>query len=95
MRCENYGHKEYIALNDFTIEPIMPQSISLPDSWRSSLGQDWKNIQNSLLHTAGNLTLTGSNSKYSNRPFIEKRHMENGFAESPLTLNKGLGKVHD
>lgn len=70
----------------------MPQSNPLPDSWQSSLGQDWKNIQNSLLHTAGNLTLTVYNTEYSNHPFIEKRDMENGFAESPLTLNKGLGK---
>lgn len=45
------------------------------------------------LHTVGNLTLTGYNPELSDRPFIEKRDLECGFAESPIRLNKGLGKL--
>ena len=39
----------------------------------------------------GNLTLTGYNSEYSDRPFKQKRDMEGGFKQSPLRLNAGLG----
>src|SRR5699024_547753 len=28
------------------------------------------------------------------RPFVEKRDLEGGFADSPLRLNKGLGKLN-
>src|SRR5262249_34231095 len=39
------------------------------------------------------LTLTGYNPELSDRPFAEKRDMKGGFAESPLRLNQGLGKL--
>lgn len=39
------------------------------------------------LHTLGNLTRTGYNSEYSDRPFVEKRDMPGGFKQSPLVLN--------
>ena len=45
------------------------------------------------MHTLGNLTLTGYNSEYSDRPFTEKRDMKGGFRESPLRLNKELGSL--
>jgi predicted transport protein len=48
-------------------------------------------VQETWLHTLGNLTLTGYNSEYSDRPFTEKRDMPGGFAQSPLLLNQGLG----
>ena len=35
--------------------------------------------------------MTGYNSEYSDRSFIEKRDMNGGFKESPLKLNEGLG----
>ena len=44
--------------------------------------------QQTWLHTIGNLTLTGYNSEYSDRPFTEKRDMPGGFKESPLKLNQ-------
>ncbi|MCZ5753893.1 HNH endonuclease family protein [Escherichia coli] len=44
------------------------------------------------LHTLGNLTLTGYNSSYSDRPFAKKRDIKGGFKESPLRLNTGLGQ---
>ena len=40
------------------------------------------------LHRLGNLTLTGYNSTYSDRPFSEKKTISGGFDESPLRLNK-------
>ena len=54
-------------------------------------------MQETWLHTLGNLTLTGYNSEYSDRTFAEKRDMpdkpELGFRHSPLMLNVGLGQV--
>ncbi|GAA6978449.1 hypothetical protein ID0082_13030 [Helicobacter pylori] len=66
----------------------MPQELN--DDWEKDLGQDYKRIHTQYLHTIGNLTLTGYNSKYSNRSFKEKRDMEKGFKDSPLRLNQGL-----
>jgi predicted transport protein len=57
------------------------------------LGPEWKRIQKTWLHTLGNLTLTGYNSEYSDRPFVEKRDMKKGFKQSPLKLNAGLGQL--
>jgi predicted transport protein len=50
-------------------------------------------VQEQWLHTLGNLTLTGYNAEYSDRPFAEKRDMVGGFKESPLKLNAGLGHL--
>jgi len=92
-RLENHGKKERIAVENYTIEHILPQNPNLNDTWRSDLGAEWKKIQNTWLHTLGNLTLTGYNSEYSDRSFAEKRDHEKGFAKSPLALNEGLGAV--
>jgi predicted transport protein len=80
-------------VNDYTIEHIMPQNENLSTEWRQALGVDWERVQKTWLHTLGNLTLTGYNSEYSDRPFVEKRDMNGGFKESPLLLNKELGAV--
>ena len=90
-RFENHGRKERVLVQDYTIEHIMPQNENLSDQWRNDLGEDWKRIQEQYLHTLGNLTLTGYNSEYSDRPFHEKRDMEGGFKDSPLRVNRGLG----
>lgn len=50
-------------------------------------------MQATWLHTLGNLTLTGYNAEYNDRPFVEKRDMKGGFKESPLHVNKGLGML--
>lgn len=92
-RFENYGRKERVPVNEYTIEHIMPQSESLSNGWKAALGDEWERIHASYLHTLGNLTLTGYNSEYSNRAFAEKRDMEGGFRQSPLRLNKGLGEL--
>jgi uncharacterized protein with ParB-like and HNH nuclease domain/predicted transport protein len=92
-KFENYERKEPKFVNDYTIEHIMPQNENLSVEWRQALGSDWERVQKTWLHTLGNLTLTGYNSEYSDRPFVEKRDMNGGFKESPLLLNKELGAV--
>lgn len=92
-RLENHGRKERVNVEEYTIEHIMPQNENLSAAWRADLGPAWQTVQTQYLHTLGNLTLTGYNAELSDRPFSEKRDMAGGFAESPLRLNKGLGKI--
>lgn len=99
-RLENYGRKERVMVEDYTIEHILPQNDALSKEWRAELGPDWQRIQQDWLHTLGNLTLTGYNSEYSDHSFAYKRDQVTdkegspvGFAHSPLKLNLGLGKV--
>lgn len=92
-RLENFGRKEHVPIEDYTIEHIMPQNENLSEQWRNDLGAEWEKIQARYLHTIGNLTLTGYNSEYGDLPFAQKRDMEGGFRESPLRLNRGLGRL--
>jgi uncharacterized protein with ParB-like and HNH nuclease domain/predicted transport protein len=92
-RLENHERKERVPVQDYTIEHIMPQNEKLRSEWQIALGADWQRVQAEWLHRPGNLTLTGYNSEYSDRPFQEKRDMDGGFANSPLNLNKGLGQL--
>jgi len=92
-RLENHSRKEWVHVDEYTIEHILPQNENLSQQWRDELGPEWKKIQETFLHTLGNLTLTGYNAEYSDRPFIEKRDMKGGFIESPLRVNDGLGSL--
>lgn len=92
-RLENHGRKERVPVDEYTIEHILPQNPDLPASWRQALGPEWQRVQQQWLHTLGNLTLTGYNAEYSDRPFAEKRDIKGGFKESPLKLNAGLGQL--
>jgi uncharacterized protein with ParB-like and HNH nuclease domain/predicted transport protein len=92
-RLENHSRKERVPVDEYTIEHILPQNGNLSAQWKAELGPQWERIQKTYLHTLGNLTLTGYNSEYSDRPFAEKREMPGGFAESPLHLNQGLGNL--
>ncbi|TFB07933.1 DUF1524 domain-containing protein, partial [Candidatus Atribacteria bacterium MT.SAG.1] len=92
-RLENYGRKERVVVDEYTIEHILPQNKNLSKEWRDVLGPEWEHIQEVLLHTLGNLTLSGYNAEYSDRPFMKKRDMSGGFKESPLKLNQGLGQL--
>jgi uncharacterized protein with ParB-like and HNH nuclease domain/predicted transport protein len=93
-RVENDGRKERVPVDEYTIEHIMPQNDNLSAAWRADLGEEWERVHKTKLHTLGNLTLTGYNSEYSDRPFSEKRDMKGGFKESPLRLNEGLGVLN-
>lgn len=96
-KIENFERKEPIMLNEdkceYTIEHILPQNPKLSAEWQLALGSDWQSIQETWLHTLGNLTLTGYNAEYSDKYFLEKRDMEGGFKYSPLKLNEDLGKL--
>ena len=92
-RLENFGRKERVLPDDYSIEHIMPQNEAPSAAWQAALGPDWKRVRETWLHTLGNLTLTGYNSEYSDRAFPEKRDMAGGFKESPLRVNAGLGQV--
>jgi uncharacterized protein with ParB-like and HNH nuclease domain/predicted transport protein len=92
-RLENYGRRERVSVDEYTIEHILPQNENLSAQWQVDLGPDWQRIQKTYLHTLGNLTLTGYNSEYGDRPFAQKRDMEGGFTQSPLRLNQGLGSL--
>ena len=90
QHLENHGRKEYVPVNEYTIEHILPQNENLSKEWRNELGPEWERVRETWLHTLGNLTLTGYNSEYSDRPFADKRDMKGGFRESPLNLNEDL-----
>jgi uncharacterized protein with ParB-like and HNH nuclease domain/predicted transport protein len=92
-RLENYGRKERVAVDEYTIEHIMPQNPNLSEAWKQALGPDWERIHKQWLHKLGNLTLTGYNPEYSDRTFAEKRDMMGGFKQSPLKVNEGLGTL--
>ncbi|GAB0031491.1 DUF262 and DUF1524 domain-containing protein [Helicobacter pylori] len=87
-RLENFDTKEPVNTEECTTEHIMPKT--LDSEWKRDLGENFQEIHDKYLHTIGNLTLTGYNSKYSNRSFQEKRDMEKGFKQSPLKLNQSL-----
>lgn len=76
-RMENLDSKETdehiiqkMAEGKISIEHIMPQHLT--PQWRHDLGEDAERIQEQYLHTFANLTLTGYNLDYSNRPYIDK-----------------------
>lgn len=92
-RLENSAHpNEPLAnLAGLTVEHVLPQNENLSDEWKTELGINWQTVRDKYLHTLGNLTLTGYNSLYSDRPFAEKRDMEHGLASSVLFLNQSIG----
>lgn len=93
-RMENFGRKERVLVDDYTIEHIMPQADNkaekLPEVWRIELGDEWERVWETYRHTLGNLTLTAYNSEYSNHAFQEKCNHPYGFKFSPLKMNEGI-----
>ncbi|GHP32987.1 hypothetical protein JP0039_13230 [Helicobacter pylori] len=87
-RLENFDRKERVYTHEYTIEHIMPQTLT--EEWEKDLGENFQEIHDKYLHTIGNLTKTGYNTEYSNKSFQEKQGMEKGFKDSPLRLNQGL-----
>ncbi|WP_120875976.1 DUF262 and DUF1524 domain-containing protein [Helicobacter pylori] len=87
-RLENFERKERVYAHEYTIEHIIPQTLT--EEWKRDLGENFQAIHDKYLHTIGNLTLTGYNQEYSNKSFQEKRDMEKGFKQSPLRLNQSL-----
>lgn len=87
-RLENHDTREPTDTSQLSIEHIMPQNEKLVPEWREMLGDDWREVQRQWLHRLGNLTLTGYNSTYSDRPFEVKKTIPGGFAESAVRLNR-------
>ena len=73
-----------------SIEHIMPQNLTR--EWRDALGPNSVEIHSRLLHTLGNLTLTGYNPEMSDKPFREKKTW---LAESNFALNSSLKKLDE
>lgn len=93
-RYENWGTKEIknvyelIANGTYTIEHIMPQTLS--KNWQDALGNSWQEVHDNWLHRLANLTLTAYNSKYQNAGFIKKRDVENGYRDSGIRMNQRI-----
>lgn len=93
-RLENHDRKEPVPVDEYTIEHILPQNENLSAAWKAALGPEWERVQQTWLHTLGNLTLTGYNSEYSDHTFPEKRdNPKGGFNMSPLRLNADLRQL--
>jgi len=88
---ESFDHKEQgeLAALPLSVEHIMPQSLSA--AWMELLaasGEDPAALHSELLHTLGNLTLSGYNGELSNDPFERKQQI---YDASLLSLNHELG----
>jgi uncharacterized protein with ParB-like and HNH nuclease domain/predicted transport protein len=90
-RLENHNNEMH-STSKLTIEHVMPQNEKLSVEWQEMLGADWKTTQDTWLHRLGNLTLTGYNPEYSDRPFEVKKSMKNGFDDSSVRLNSFIRK---
>src|SRR5262249_43527669 len=86
---EACGSKEPVEYDSLTIEHVLPQTLTA--AWRRDLrddlggGETVAELHRSLVHTLGNLTLTGYNSTMSNSPFTKKRDQ---LRRSGLVLNQ-------
>jgi hypothetical protein len=82
--------KERVLLTECTIEHVLPQTIGDDadgQEWKQTLGPDWEQVHNRLLHTPGNLTLVGAdyNCSMQNRPFATKKPI---LSSSRVYLNR-------
>lgn len=88
---ESFDHKEPVDLVDskcIQIEHIMPQTLTA--NWVAELGEGAQDHHAYLLHTLGNLTLTGYNPDLSNRPYSEKKEV---LKDSHFELNRYFDKI--
>ncbi|MDQ0733785.1 DUF4268 domain-containing protein [Arthrobacter agilis] len=90
---EAYRPKEVVDLDPrhLTIEHVLPQTMTdeVRDEFAAGFDAD-ADIDyehERVIHTLGNLTLSGYNSELSNRPFAEKREM---LAKSGLAMNQHI-----
>jgi len=85
---ESFEHKEPADHSSSQIEHIMPQTLT--PEWIKELGDNPQEHHARLLHTVGNLTLTGYNPSLSNRPYIEKKAV---LSKSNFELNRYFDQV--
>jgi hypothetical protein len=84
----SFDHKEPADISKATIEHVMPQTLT--EAWQQELGDGAPEHWACLLHTLGNLTLTGYNAELSNQPYELK---QNSLAESHFELNRHFAEV--
>ncbi len=92
---ESFGHKEKVDMANLSIEHVMPQTISnnAPGkNWKAMLGPQWEDVHARLLHTLGNLSLTGYNPDLSNSSFSDKKEL---LAQSHLELNRHFANLSE
>lgn len=88
----------------WSIEHIFPQGENIPEEWVEMIADGdkvkAKEMQSNYVHTLGNLTLTGYNSKLSNMSFPKKRDRTSrdgayvGY-QNGLFLNKTLKDLNE
>ncbi|GAA2879192.1 DUF262 domain-containing protein [Streptosporangium fragile] len=88
---EIHGARERVDISDkkITIEHILPQSPT--PEWLEQLADegDAELAHKELVHTLGNLTLSGYNSELGNMPFARKRDF---LARSGLVMNQEIAR---
>ena len=70
---ENSG-KEKINVSNMSIEHILPQKEN-SIVWKEEIGENYRRVYETYLHTLGNLTITGLNSELGAKPFIDKKEI--------------------
>ncbi len=83
-----FVRKERVVDEELSIEHVMPQSLT--DAWKERLGPDFGTVHKDLLHTLGNLTLTGYNAELGNKSFEQKQLY---FEESNIAMNRLIAKT--
>ncbi len=92
---ERYASGNYV----WTIEHIFPQGKNIPDEWVKMVADGDMSkaieVQEKQVHTLGNLTITGYNSKLSNMPFVTRRDRKDVYGanvgyRNGLNLNDEL-----
>jgi uncharacterized protein with ParB-like and HNH nuclease domain len=78
---ESYRHREQIPFDRLQVEHVMPQTLN--NWWTEHLGES--STHETMIHSLGNLTLTGYNQSLSNDSFLDKKPI---FQASHLELNK-------
>ena len=84
----SFGHKEPADPSKSQIEHVLPQTMT--PAWEHELGDEAARDSQRLLHTLGNLTLTGYNPELSNKPYGIKQQE---FADSHFVLNRYFADV--
>ncbi|MER7418330.1 DUF262 domain-containing protein [Micromonospora peucetia] len=92
---ESYDSKEPVSLEKATIEHVLPQTLTA--EWRQMIAadlepdEDLDEMYEALLHTLGNLTLTGYNPELGNKPFAAKR---DELKKSGIRLSQEITDQH-
>ncbi|MDP9238070.1 MAG: DUF262 domain-containing protein [Chloroflexota bacterium] len=85
---DDFDEKERMDFGPLEIEHIMPQTLTT--EWRDLLGASAEDKHRRLLHTLGNLTLTGHNPELSNHPFQRKQDL---YLKSKLAMNREVAEA--